>query len=270
MRRLLRGLAAILPILLAAPAAAQTGLAPQAAPALGAPGFDRWRVAIGAGLLFTPDYLGSNDWRVTPVIAPEIRAPFDTFFLSFRDGLGATVLRQGPLSAGLVLRPRFGRDQDDNDALRGMGDIRISGEAGAFLAYSDRTWLLRGEVRQGFGGHSGVLADARLDRVFRVNDSVILSAGPRLSWGSRDFAETFFGVDPEQSRRSGYGAFRPRDYWFAGLAAGATWLATDRWTVIAFGEVGRILGDAADSPLVARGSETQGIVGITFAYRFLP
>lgn len=270
MTRLSRGLAALLACLLAAPAMAQTNLAPQAAPALGAPGFDRWRVAIGAGVLFSPDYLGSNDWRITPLVAPEVRAPFDTFFVSFRDGLGATVFREGPFSAGLVLRPRFGRDQDDNDALRGMGDIRIAGEAGGFLAYSDGAWLLRGEVRQGFGGHSGVMADARLDRVFRPHQSIILSAGPRLSWGSRDFAETFFGVDPDQAQRSGYGVFRPRDYWFAGLAAGATWLVADRWSVIAFGEVGRILGDSADSPLVERGSETQGVVGVTLAYRLLP
>lgn len=270
MNRLQQSLAALLACVVSAPALAQTNLAPQAAPALGAPGFDQWRVAIGAGMLFSPDYLGSNDWRVTPVIAPEIRAPYDTFFLSFRDGLGATVLREGPFSAGVLLRPRFGRDQDDNDALRGMGDIRISGEAGGFVSYSDGTWLMRGEVRQGFGGYSGLVADARIDRVFRPSETVILSAGPRLSWGSGNFAETFFGVDTSQSQRSGYAVFRPRDYWFAGVSAGATWRVSDRWAVVAFGEVGRILGDSADSPLVERGSATQGIVGLTLAYRILP
>jgi outer membrane scaffolding protein for murein synthesis (MipA/OmpV family) len=266
--RLLR--AAALLMLAALPAAAQTNLAPQAAPAIGAPGFDRWRVAIGAGMLFSPDYLGSNDWRLAPVVAPEIRAPNDRAFLSFRDGLGATLLRDGPYSLGLVLRPRFGRDQDDNDALRGMGDIRIAGEAGVVLSYSDRQWLARGEVRQAFGGYSGVVADARLDRVFRPRPDLILSAGPRLSWGNSGFAETFFGVDPSQSQRSGYQVFTPNDYWFAALAGGATWVVNDRWSVIAFGEVGRIFGDAADSPLVDRGSATQGVVGLTVAYRFLP
>lgn len=270
MRSILRAAAALLPCLLGAPALAQTGLAPQAAPAIGAPGFDRWRVAIGAGVLFSPDYLGSNDWRVTPIAAPEVRAPFDTFFLSFRDGLGGTLLREGPFSAGLVLRPRFGRDQDDNDALRGMGDIRLAGEAGGFVSYSDGTYLARAELRQGFGGHSGILADVRLDRVFRARPDLILSAGPRLSWGSRDFAETYFGVTEDQSRRSGYAPFRPSDYWFAGVAVGATYLLSERWTAIAFGEVGRILGGAADSPLVDRGTPTQGVVGLTIAYRFLP
>lgn len=270
MRHLVLAFLLLLPGLAGRHAAAQTSLAPQAAPAIGAPGQDRWRVGIGAGMLLTPDYLGSNEMMVRPLFSPEIRAPNDAAFLSFRDGLGATLLRDGPFSAGLVLRPRFGRDQDDSPALQGMGDIRLSGEAGGFLSYNDRQWLVRGEVRQGFGGYSGVVADARLDRVFRLRQDLILSAGPRLSWGNSGFADTFFGVDPTQSQRSGYPEFRPNDYWFAAAAAGATWLVAERWSVIAFGEVGRILGQSADSPLIARGSATQAVVGLTVAYRFLP
>ncbi|BDG73588.1 MipA/OmpV family protein [Roseomonas fluvialis] len=270
MHRFLPILAVLAGCLVAERAAAQTGLAPQAAPALGAPGFDQWRIGIGFGLLVTPDYLGSNDVTVRPLAAPEIRAPYDTVFLSFRDGLGATVLREGPFSAGLVLRPRFGRDQDDNSALRGMGDIRLSGEGGGFVSYSDGTWLARGEVRYGFGGYSGVVADARVDRVWRVHPQVILSAGPRLSWGGSGFAETFFGVDEDQSQRSGYAPFRPNDYWYAAVAGGATWAIDQRWALIMFGEVGRIMGQSADSPLIDRGSATQGVFGLTMAYRFLP
>ncbi|WP_237214998.1 MipA/OmpV family protein [Falsiroseomonas oryziterrae] len=270
MRSILRAAAALLPCLLAAPAVAQTGLAPQAAPAIGALGADNWRVAIGVGALLTPDYLGSNDWTVRPLAAFDIRTPQDGIFISFRDGAGATLLRNGPVSAGVLVRPRFGRDQDDNDALRGMGDVDLAGEAGAFVSYSDGTYLARAELRQGFGGHSGVLADARLDRIFRARPDLILSAGPRLSWGSRDFAETYFGVDERQSQRSGYEVFRPRDYWFAGVAAGVTWVISDRWAVIGFGEVGRIFGDAADSPLVDRGTPTQAVAGLTLTYRFWP
>jgi outer membrane scaffolding protein for murein synthesis (MipA/OmpV family) len=271
MRRFLCAMAALLPCLAtAAPAAAQTGLAPAAAPAIGAPRVDTWRFGIGAGVLLTPDYLGSNDWMVRPLISPEIRGPSDSVFLSFRDGIGGTLLRNGPFSAGVLVRPRFSRDQDDNDALRGMGDVDIAGEAGGFLSYSDGTYLARAELRQGFGGHSGLLADARLDRIFRPRADLILSAGPRLSWGSRDFAETYFGVTEDQARRTGYAPFKPADYWFAGIAAGATYVLSDRWAVIGFGEVGRIFGAAEDSPLVERGSATQAVVGLTLTYRFWP
>lgn len=270
MRSILRAALALLACLSAAPAFAQTGLAPQAAPAVGAPAFDRWRVGLGAGVLYSPDYLGASQWRTFPVIAPEIRSPFDTFYFSFRDGVGVTLYRDGAISAGAVARWRFGRDQDDSNNLAGMGDIRPSGETGGFLRYSDGTWLASAELRYAFGGFSGLVADARLDRVFRVADRVILSAGPRLSWGGSGFSETYFGVTPDQAARSGYPVFTPSNYWFAAAAAGATWSFADRWTLIAFGEVGQILGDSADSPLVSRGSPTQAIVGLTLAYRFLP
>lgn len=270
MRHLLRAAAAALPCLLGAPALAQTGLAPQAAPAIGAPGFDRWRVGLGAGVLYSPDYLGASQWRTFPLIAPEVRSPFDTFYISFRDGVGLTLFRDGAVSAGAVGRWRFGRDQDDSTSLAGMGDIRPSGEAGGFLRYSDGTWLAGAELRYGFGGFAGLVADARLDRVFRVADGLILSAGPRLSWGGSGFSETYFGVTPDQSARSGYQVFKPSNYWFAAAAGGATWTFAERWSLIAFGEVGQILGPAADSPLVERGSPTQAIVGLSIAYRFLP
>ena len=270
MRALARAAAVLLPSLFAAPALAQTGLAPMAAPALGLPPSENWRVTVGAGLLLTPDYLGSHQSRVRPLAAFDIRAPNDAVFLSFRDGAGATLYRDGPFTAGVVLRPRFGRDQDDNDALRGMGDVDAAGEVGAFLSYADGTWLARAELRQGFGGHSGVLADARVDRVFRPRPDLIVSGGPRISWGSRDFAETYFGVTDQQAQRSGYGVFSPQEFWFTGIALGATWVISSRWALIGFGEVGRIFGDAADSPLVDRGSPTQTLVGLTLTYRFWP
>jgi outer membrane scaffolding protein for murein synthesis (MipA/OmpV family) len=266
----LRPLLAALALLLASPAAAQTGLAPTAVPPTPAPFAGDWRISIGAGALFSPDYLGSNDWRVIPVVAPEIRWRDDTLYLSFRDGLGATLLRSGPVTAGLVLRPRFGRDQDDNPALRGMGDIGISGEAGGFLSFADRAWRGSVELRQSFGGYSGLVADARLDRSFRLRPDLILSAGPRLSWGNGGFAEAWFGVDQAQSAASGYAVFKPDNYWFAGASGGLVWLVNERWTATLFGEVGQILGRSADSPLVERGSATQGIVGLAVSWRWLP
>ncbi|WP_372617370.1 MipA/OmpV family protein [Falsiroseomonas sp.] len=255
---------------IASPSAAQTELAPQALPPAPAPAGE-WRVSIGAGALVSPDYLGSDSFTLSPLASPEIRWREDTLFLSLRDGLGATLLRHGNVYMGAILRARFGRDQDDNDALRGMGDIRPAGEGGLFLRYADAAWRGALELRQGFGGHSGLVADARLDRVLRLRQDLILSAGPRLSWGSEDFAETYFGVDTEQARRSGYARFTPQDYWFAGVAASVTYVLDDRWSVTAFGEVGRILGDAADSPLVdGRGSATQALFGLVLGWRFLP
>ncbi len=270
MRFLLWALATMAaPLLSIGAALAQTGLAPQAIPQVGSrPAESTWRISLGAGTFFGPDYPGSNDWRARFILAPDIRYGDNTFFLSFRDGVGATLLRSNGFTAGPVARLRFGRDQDDNQALRGLGDIDPSGEAGAFVSFSDGPWRAQAELRQGFGGHSGLVADARIDRVFSVRPDLILSTGPRVSWGSRDFAETYYGITTDQAARSGYQRFSPDNYWFAGVAGGATWLINQRWAASLFGEVGQILGKSADSPLVdQRGSATQGVVGLALTWR---
>lgn len=274
MRFVGRGVAALaLGLAMTAPAMAQTGLAPQAAtPQLVTPPADQgWRFAVDAGYLLGPVYPGSDSYRGVPLLTPDIRYGQNTFFANFRDGVGFTAFRAGGFSTGPLVRVRLGRDQDANKALQGMGDIDASAEAGVFLNYNEGPWRMNAELRAGFGGHSGLLVDLRADRVFMVRPDLFLSAGPRLSWGSKDFAETYFGVDASQASRTGYAQFSPDNYWFAAVGASASYRINDRWGVTAFGEIGQIFGPAADSPLVeGRGSATQGVVGLAVRYRFSP
>jgi outer membrane protein len=273
MRFLWRGLAASLVCMaFAAPARAQSGLAQQAAtPQLVQPPADSWRVALDAGMLLGPAYLGSNTYKGTILVTPDLRYGDNRAFISFRDGVGATLYRDGGFSLGPVARLRLGRDQDDNAALAGMGNIDLTAELGVFMAYRDGPWRVNGEVRQGLGGHRGQVADLRLDRVWMLRPDVFLTAGPRLAWGSTNFAETYFGVDSQQSQASGYRQFAPSNYWFAGVSASASWAFADRWGVTAFGEVGQIFGPAADSPLVnGPGSPTQAVAGLAVRWRLTP
>ena len=272
MRLVLRPLLALAALLATTGASlAQTGLAPQALPQVTPQGQTGWRMSLGAGTIFGPAYQGSDQFRPVFVVAPDIRYGDDTFFLSIRDGVGLTLLRQGGFSAGPLVRLRMGRDQDDNTALNGLGNVDPAGEAGAFLRYQDGPWVARAELRQGFGGHSGVLGDLSVDRVFRVRPDVIMTAGPRLNWGSENFADTYFGITPSQAARSGYTTFKAEDYWFAGAAASATWIINRNLAATMFGEVGQIIGSSADSPQVdQRGSATQGVLGVVLAWRFLP
>lgn len=67
-RRLLPGLALLLPVTVLAvqPAAAQDGK-------------DPWRITLGAGAAWAPDYLGSDDYDVDPLPVVDIRYR-DRFF----------------------------------------------------------------------------------------------------------------------------------------------------------------------------------------------
>jgi hypothetical protein len=63
--------------------------------------------------------------------------------------------------AGPIARYRFGRDEDDNNALDGLGDVNDSIELGGFLKYEIGIWSAGLTVAQDVaGGHEGLVAEA--------------------------------------------------------------------------------------------------------------
>jgi MipA family protein len=236
------------------------------------PGFDPsddWRVTIGGGALYRPDYLGSDEYEVLPLPLFDLRYR-DRFFLSTRDGLGANLLDNPNLRAGPVLKYRHRRDQDDNHALRGLGDVDAAGEAGGFVHYDLRPFSAGAEVRQGFGGHDGVVGDFFVAWSTLLGGRTRITAGPNLTLGSSDFTDTYFSISGSQAARSGLRAYDADGMFMSyGLGATVTYRLSDAWSVGGFAGIDRLAGDAADSPLVEdAGSATQARVGLSIGYSF--
>ena len=230
---------------------------------------DDWHITLGAGGLYAPDYLGSDDYELTPLPVFDIRYR-DRLFLSSRDGLGANLLPSGKLRAGPVVKYRHRRDQDDNRALRGLGNVDAAGEAGAFVHYDLRPFSAGAEVRQGFGGHDGVVSDFFIAWSTLLGERTQVTAGPSVTVASSDFTESYFSINGAQAARSGH---QPHNadgtYLSYGLNAAITYQLSDGWALGGFAGVGRIEGDAADSPIVDQtGSATQARVGVSLGYSF--
>ncbi|WP_300295445.1 MipA/OmpV family protein [Ferrovibrio sp.] len=226
-----------------------------------------WRLTIGAGAMLAPSYLGSDDYDIDALPLFDLRYA-DRVFLSTRDGLGANLLSSSRWRAGPVIKYRFGRDQDDDDALRGLGDVDPAGEAGGFVHYDLRPFKLGAEIRQGFGGHEAVIGDMFVTWSTRLTDSLMLTAGPRATVASKDFTQTYFGIDAGQAARSGYRPYDPDGAYVSyGLGATLTYKLTDQLSLGGFAGIDRIAGDAADSPIVDQaGSATQARLGLTLGY----
>jgi outer membrane protein len=251
-----------------------------ATPALAADGMDArfgwfsgdWRLTVGASGAYLPEFEGDDSYqfRVSPLISlgkvgPEAR------FISRNDNISIGVIDEGAFRVGISGKIVFPRDEDDSPDLAGLGDVGWGGEIGGFVDVYPLDWLrLRGEVRQGFGAHSGVVADFAADAFYDVLPDLRLSGGPRLSVASKDFFDTYYGVTPAQSVASGLTAYDPGGgLRSAGVGGAITWKTTDRVTTSLFGEYSRLLGPAADSSLVReRGSEDQFLVGVSGTYRF--
>lgn len=240
-----------------------------------------WTMTVGVAPVFGMAWQGSKDTALS--IFPDLRVNYkDTLFLSVQDGLGWNAVNRDGWKAGPILRSRFGRNEDDggspflvaggSDALRGMGDIGIAGEAGAFVEKrlgAKRQWRLRAEVRQGFGGHEGVVGDV-LAQYSGRSGKVMYAVGPRATFASRDFMRTYYGVDAGQAARTGLAVSRP-DGGLVSYGLGANLIRPlDRKRAVAvFAGVDRLGGEPAGSSLIReRGQRTQFSVGLGYSYRF--
>lgn len=249
--------------LVALPASAQSAPEPQN---------QGWRISVGAAVLAGPEWTGSAQDRVLAV--PDIDVRYgDRFFASFGTGIGVNLIRSEGFRAGALVRPNFGREEEDDRAgLRGMGDIDFAAEPGVFAEASTGPLQAGVELRQAIGGHEGLVADARLDYRMRLGRTVALSVGPRVRYGDDTHAQAFYGITPAQAARAGLPAFSAGGgVQTVGLGAATVWRVSPAWTLIAFGEAGTLQGDAKDSPLVAvRGQDDYQTVGVALSTRLRP
>ena len=174
---------------------------------------------------------------------------------------------------GLFVGPSFryvpSRDEDDYSDLEGLGDVSAAYEFGATIGY--RYDFVRGflTLRQGFGGHHGVVGEVGVDLIAEPLPKLSVSLGPRLGLASSDYLDTYLGVDAEQSAASGLREFDPDGgIKGVGLEAEARYALTPAWSVVANAGYERLVGDAADSPVTDVGSENQFTAGIGVTYRF--
>lgn len=266
------------------PAVAEAQPAQQPSPAASGPPAgvaQRWSITVGVAPVLSPAWQGSRDLAVS--LFPDLRVAYgDVFFASVPEGVGVALLRRDGWRAGPLVKIRFGRDEDGSgspfqltggsDALRGLGDVSAAGEVGGFLEkrFGPReSWRARAEVRQGFGGHRGLLADVSAARAGR-SGRLIWSAGPRATFASGDLTRTYFGINDRQAQRTGLARYRPGGGLVSIGVGGSAVRPLDRSSAITvFGGLDHLGSAAGDSPLVReRGRRTQATIGVGYGYRF--
>lgn len=234
-----------------------------------------WEIRIGAGALYQPEYEGSDDYEVSPL--PLLMINYRDLVFLRGTTLGANVFTwQGPrpsdkLQVGPLVRYQFGRDEDDSDDLRGMGDIDAAVELGGFLTYGIGPWTAGVTLFQDVSdSHDGFTAKFAAGHRHSFTPKLRLRSEVSTTWADENYTQTYFGVTAAQSARSGMRAYTAeggiKDI---GLTLDLDYSLTEHWIVS--GRLGykRLLGDAADSPLVEdRGSANQLSTGVTLSYRF--
>ncbi len=276
----MRALIVIVGCVVAQPCVAQPEAA-RAGPPMGRPldaGAQGWSVTVGIAPVLSPAWQGSRDMALS--LFPDLRINYkDVVFASIPDGLGWNMVRSDGWKAGPVAKIRFGRDEKrggspflitgGSDALLGLGDVGAAAELGAFVEKRVGSWRGRVEVRRGFGGHEGVIADGSLAYQARSGRTLI-NVGPRATVASKGYIDTYFGIDSIQSQRSGLRPYSASGGLMSYGIGGSAIRPLDRRSAITlFTGVDRLGGEAGDSPLVReRGRRTQVSIGLGYGFRF--
>lgn len=230
-----------------------------------------WTFDIGPGVVMAPWFEGSAYYRVLPIPNLDLRYQRDKFFLSARDGVGATLLDLHGFKAGPILRYRFARNEWDGPGLFGTGSVPFTVEGGGFLRYDLPFLAAKVELRRGLGGSNGLVFDALIDGKLRLADNFFVSGGPRLSVTDATFNQAYFGINAAQSFNSGYAQYYPgAGLRSVGVGTSAVWRISDKLNAVAFGAWNRLADIPAASPLVGgpAGSPNQFVVGAAVTWRF--
>ena len=243
----------------------------------GMAGADTLKLGIGAGV--APDHEGSDEYRVVPF--PSFSWETDLFTLRTRGpGLEADFVPSKAFGLGPILRDDFGRDDVDDAVVSLLPDVEGSLEAGGFaeIAFPVGQFVngpvlatARVEATQGLGddGHGGLEAKGSVGLLV-PGEPLTVGANLSVTWADEDYMRSFFGVTAAGAAASGLPVYTPdagiKD---VGASLFASYDLTEAWAVTAVASYTRLLGDAADSPIVTqRGSENQFFGGLGFTYTF--
>ncbi len=251
--------------------------------------------SLGAVSGMTPDYSGSDDYKyfVLPLISLSWQNDrFDTSNSTSKVSyglldaeIGIEGLRAGFLNIGtgetnhkFSIGAQFveGRDQDDNDALKGLGDIdhqfwadlTLEGEPvsqkGSFFFYAVK---LEEELSNETNGFKANLSGGVH---FTLSEQLFLRTTLSTTWANEDYMQTYYGISAAQAVTSPYSQYQAGSGLSeSSLDAKLMYHLSEHWSMFTSAKYLRLMGDAADSPIVKdKGSANQGLLTLGVNYTF--
>lgn len=214
------------------------------------------RITAGLGASYSPEYFGSDEYSLGPSGVfrfDYVRLPGGMEFGS----TGAVGYLQGFGPRGSF---RYIGERDADGDLRGLDNVDRSFEMGLGIGYDADYWRAFADMRYGVVGHHSWVGEFGADAILRPNEAWVVNFGPRANWGSSRFMSTYFGVSQAEANRprtrfDSYDA--SSGFYSAGVELGARYSFSPHWGVEGTASYERLIGDAADSPIVEAGTRNQ-------------
>lgn len=225
-------------------------------------------LAGGIGIEHVPNWPGAKTAQYRPVPYVDIEIP-DHISLSTQSGLQVDLISGSELHGGIYGDYQWGRDSDDLGKLR----HRIAPLSPRLTLGGYLEWQLDKNIdvgtnlshdTHGAGAYLDVYAEWDLPSVGLLQHSF------ELRWQAMNghAMNRFFGITPNQAAALNVPAWHPGAGSQLASLEYDLFLPTSQHTGLALAlTYGRLLGDAADSPLVAQfGSRTQWSESLAFVY----
>lgn len=212
---------------------------------------------LGIGLQAKPTYPGADDSSVAP------------WFIWRNISFGADDGDEN----GFSLRPSFSlvgeRDASDDSSLEGLNEIERAYEVGARLNYVNGPLTAYAAMRRGFEGHEGLTGEIGMDYRTVLSDRVSLWSGVELGFANSKYTNTYFGVTPEEVKNSKYSAYDAGGgLTSAAIKFQAAYAVNDKTALLGEVSYGKLLGDAADSPIVQEEWQPSLKLGVVRRFSF--
>lgn len=226
----------------------------------------KWQGAVAVGAVVLPEYEGASENRVVPIAAAELRYR-NRAYLSSSEGAGINVLQGKSYRIGAAVGFDIGRFENRDPRLKGLGDLDSAAELKFYGEKVLFPFVLRSTVRHTLDGSTGWLADFAFYLPVAGNKKFFVLAGPSVTLASQVAMQRRFGVTPEQAANSAFPEYRAgAGFRNASVGFSANYFIDDHWFLNATGSVQRLLGDAADSPITDR--DTQSALIVIGGYRW--
>lgn len=241
-----------------------------------------WDIRIGMGVKYDAKYEGSDEMkaRVLPLVDITWK---DRVFLNPRSGLGVHLYDDHGLTVSVGVGYVFARDESDSDDLRGMGDIDETSAANLIVEYDAGLLKPYVGVSRHLGGSEGTLVKAGVTGLVPFalltggmnpqgtgeggRKGPVLRLGASAAWADGDYTESYFGVNSSQSSNSGYARHNPSSgFKSVDFEVGVIYLFAGNWAVNAHVGYSRLLGNAADSPIVWDDGGFSGALFLSYSF----
>ncbi len=227
---------------------------------------------LGVGVGYSAKYSGSEDNRFIPM--PSVNYRNRNFFINTNgfgitnSGVGYRLVDTDNINFGAIANLDLGRSEDRSNDLNGLGDVDPSLLGGAYAEFRWQNFRLSTVAMASIAGDTDGYG-ARVSLGYQLNLGRRLSVNPVIgtTWLSGTYLNTYYGVDSQQSIRSGLPEYQTDSgIESIGFGVNARYIINDHWAIMGIASVRRLANNVDNSPIVAESRPSMVAFSVLYVF----